>query len=356
MRKTGLVLILSGLCLILAGIFVQSQSQPFEIIEIATGADPHWSLDGTKLAYVYKGTLYIKNADGTGEAKKISELPNWTDGFDWLDSTEFVFWGKEYKRIGGEGRQYTETRIKTLTMDGKEKLVAETVDGPEEVRTSTRISIPMVLPDRTVGYYESPYEDVFLEKSEWKAFKIIKQGKLPPDSAMKQMRAIAIPAPGSKLLSGDIWLESLDGDIRKKITTGKLYSFPKLSPDGKKILAVCGSNGWCILDLQNNETHIGKKTIKSGEISEWSMGPPAMKWSPDGNKVVYAYVKTKVISEHDFITLGSEIYIENAEGGRRTQITNTPDEVEIDPVWSADGTRIACRGSKTSKIYVIKLK
>ena len=361
MRLNNLTLVMVGILLSVAGLFITAQSQPFEMIEIGTGADPHWSPDGTKLAYVYKGGLYITNADGTGEPQKIADLPPWTHGFNWLDSTEFVFWGKEYKRIGGKGEQYTEFRIKTLTLKGREKFIAEAVDGPEEVRTATRITAPIILTDRTVGYYEFPFEDVFVNKSESKVFKIVKQGKFSPDTTLKQTRAFAIPKPGSNLISGDIWLESLDGSVRRRITTGQLHSFPDLSPDGTKILTSCkGCGSMCIMDLEGNETCVGEKGVwptKDG-IDESCMGPPFAKWSLDSKKIAYAYVKSKILDQDGQMiqTIGSEIHIVNVETSEDLQITNTPDIHEGNPVWSPDGTRIACVDGATSKIYVIKVE
>ena len=52
----------------------------------------------------------------------------------------------------------------------------------------------------------------------------------------------------------------------------------------------------------------------------------------------------------------SDLYIINADGTGKTQITNTPSEAEHDPVWSPDGSKIAYHTDNTGKVFVIKVK
>ncbi|KPJ62309.1 hypothetical protein AMJ44_15810 [candidate division WOR-1 bacterium DG_54_3] len=312
----------------------------FEVIEIGTGADPKWSPDGTKLVYVYKEALYVANADGKGEKLRIAQLPTGTLSFDWLDSIQFIVAGRETRQEKAK-RRFHEW-IKILTLGGEVKLIAE---------DRRIVSPPIFLNDGTVGYYWQPNGGAFKDE---KIFQIIKEGRLSPDSAQKQLFAPNI--------GPDVWLESVDGSIKKKIAS-KYYSFPQLSKDGTKILAVCGIIcGMCVLDFQGNHTCIGKKPHQyidpsdSAKISQWSMGPPQAKLSPDGKKIAYAYVTTKSLGEDNFAFLGSDIYIENADGTDRKQITDTPDAMEGNPVWSPDARRIAYTDGTTSKIYVIKIE
>ncbi len=341
--------------------FVTAKSQKpyetpkFEVIEIGTGGDPHWSPDGTKLAYVYKNILYIVNADGTGERLKVAELPKWTRGFIWVDSTEFIFNEFESQRIEGKGKEERRS-IKKLTIDGKIEPIVEAHHTSKEGRA---ISAPMMLNDGTVGYYEVAISQEKTRKmlEEEKTFTIIKQGKLKPASALKQLRATILEPDGT--LSGDIWLQSIDGTSKRRITTGRLCSFPELSPDGTKILACCGVwCGFCLLDLQGNAISIGEKGVHTADISESSMGPPDAKWSPDSKKIAYMRITAEILDPDGQIIrdIAGEIHIVKADGSGNIQVIDIPDVIELNPVWSPDGTRIAFIEGKTSQIYVIRIR
>ncbi len=53
--------------------------------------------------------------------------------------------------------------------------------------------------------------------------------------------------------------------------------------------------------------------------------------------------------------VASDLVIKNIDGTGRFQI-ETPDVMEIYPVWSPDGKMIASQTDKINKIYVFKLK
>lgn len=342
------------------------ESPEFEIIEIGSGADPKWSLDGTKIAFrsglvwVRGIWMFLANADGEGEIQKLFEIPKTAYRYHWLDSNEFIFQERELVRENEEGRLlYTVDRITAITLNGQKRLIVGVI---HETGRSVPfdISAPMFLPDGTVGYYEVPPGKRIWE-TENSVFRVIKHGTLPEDSALKQMIPFKhdLSVPGH--IDRSIWLQSVDGSVNKKISSCDHCSFPKLSPDGTKVLVMCGGKcAACVLDLDGNEICVGKEDVCSidpldSARIEWGLdGVPV--WSPDGKKIAYAYVKTKSPSEHDVYIVGSDLYMENPDGTGRVQLTDTPDRAEVNPVWSPDGTKIVCTGENTGKVYVIKLK
>jgi hypothetical protein len=342
-------------------------AQPFEMIEIGTGADPHWSPDGSKLAYVYMGSLFVADPDSVGKPQKIAELPQTASGFAWLDSNEFIVWGGEYWRE--EGVRHKGNWIQVITRDGKMRPVARDSSSarPTKPRDVPLISGLTILNDGTVGYWETPVgQEVEWWTNKNKIFRIIKPGKLPPDSAVKQLSAVwhhgGIYSKGKQVFEEPgIWLESIDGTVNKKVSSCNHCSFPKLSPDGTKILVMCGAKcGFCVLNLEGTEICVGKESINPVDPMDTTFVrgsvDPIPVWSLDGKKLAYAYLRYRSVSEHDIEELGSDIYIENPDGSGRIQVTDTPDIAEAGPVWSPDGSRIACTDRHTAKIYVMKLK
>ena len=95
---------------------------------------------------------------------------------------------------------------------------------------------------------------------------------------------------------------------------------PAWSPDGSKLAVVthwAGRNG--IELLQPNGDALGMLTIDGGDAY------PA--WSPDGTTVAF--------------TNGPNVFLVNASGGDRRQLTTDTSGYASRPTWSADGTTIA---------------
>jgi Tol biopolymer transport system component len=325
--------------------------QSFEVIEIGTGADPQWSPDGKKISFLLYGWMYLADADGQGEVQKLFEIPRAAYRYHWLDSTEFIF--EETEQLREEDGRLLEitNRLTSVSLDGAKRTIVET---KQDLNSPFFFSAPLFMPDGTVGYFRFPPGDSW--ESDKAVFQVIHQGKLPPDSALKQMRAFVIRT--GRTISGDIWVESLDKSIRKRITTGKLCSFPELSPDGRNILAMCGHEcGMCVIDLQGNVTSAGRAGVDTADISEGSLGPPQAKWSPDGRRIVTMRPTARILDwdgqslEH----IKGELEIVDADGSG-IQVIDIPDVVELSPVWAPDGTRIACVGENTGKVYVIEIK
>ena len=359
MNNKKLVLALIGLALLLALVYVVVPSQQakkaevivrtpsritgFEIIDIGHGRAPRFSPDSKKVAFLSGGWLCLANADGSGEIQKIATIK--ADDFQWMDESTLIYWS--------QNSQIDERLLGTVNLKKEENTLARS-------KTQAEIeSPPVILPDGTIGFYKKGVTEGT------RTFKVVKEGTLPPDSALKQLQA-KIAFENTYVMYGDIWLVSVDGTIKKRITTNKRFEFPELSPDGKKILAVKTPDGGpylgqgaYVINLNGVEIYIGDPDIwvpvydSTGKILyhniEGSVGSLS-KWSPDGTKIVYMYQR------NNYEDLGpSDIVIKNADGTGRFQI-KTPDEIEEEPVWSPDGSMIACQTYKTNKIRIFKLK
>jgi len=370
MRNKNLIIGLSCLFILVALFSITTKSQKpeetplFEPILIGTGGDPHWSPDGTKLAYVYKNALYIANADGTGERVKVAELPKWTWGFIWVDSAEFILHEFERHRIEKKGLQEF-VRIKKLTIDGKIEPIVEAQIYKDNLMTTPQITPPIVLNDGTVGYYEIPVSEGRITLEAEKIFRIIKPGKLPPDSALKQMRAISDAQVAISKIKEirdspmGIWLESADGTIRKQILCKdglNAYRNPQLSPDGTKIIGETSyRHGMWVLALDGKKLAYLDGDSKDSVVFApgvvgWAVGVTA-KWSPDSKQIVYM-----VSAEDGHTVITTDLFLINADGTGKTRLTDSPDVIEAYPIWSPDGTRIAYVNDIGSKIYVMRVK
>jgi hypothetical protein len=335
MKSKNLIIGLVCLFVMVVALTLTTKSQKpeehskFEVIEIGTGGAYRWSPDGTRLAFLAGDYLCVADAEGKGEVQKIAQVK--LHGFDWMSDSEFVVWISEPWRPKGKalGRKF---RIETVDMKGQVQLVREdSIAGPSEYLSW--VSPPFVLKDGTVGYYEIHEKP----DGQMKVFKIIREGNLKPEVAVKQMQ-----------LAGE-GFESIDGIIKKKINYDRKWYYVKLSPDGSKILAHHYGLGIAVLDTAGNiikdfSTDLPK--VEPGRIADMV----SASWSPDSKRIAY-----DLIVESEDTTYSRDIYIVNFDGTSKIKIPDIPGELIGGPVWSPDGTRIVCR-SESGKIFVIKIK
>lgn len=115
-----------------------------------------------------------------------------------------------------------------------------------------------------------------------------------------------------------------DGSNKTKVGDGITGDSPNLSPDGSKIVYAADNAIW-VVDLDGSNA---RKLTHPDEF--YGDGSPA--WSPDGSQIVYE-------SDAGANYTNSEIYIMDADGTNKTQLTNHEAEDE-NPSWSPDGNQI----------------
>jgi len=125
-------------------------------------------------------------------------------------------------------------------------------------------------------------------------------------------------------LSRDIYAMENDGGNVTTIIVNSLFQDydPCLSPDGTKIAYVAEISGEAQIWLWDTSSNSTVKLTTSANAK----ATPC--FSPDGTKIVFAD------------SVANEIYIVNIDGSGLTNLTNTVDEEDRDPIFTKDGSRI----------------
>lgn len=157
-------------------------------------------------------------------------------------------------------------------------------------------------------------------------------------------RRIAFVVANYTEWTGDIFMVNRDGSGLRQLTFApELDDSPAWSPDGQQLAFRSYRGGY------EGEIWI-MNADGTGTMNLTPTPLPAIidnrrpDWSPDGQTIVYAS------------NLGGDfgIWVMDAVGGGKRQLTNTPD-FDTEPAWSPDGQRIAFRRSdgNRSDIFVM---
>jgi len=141
----------------------------------------------------------------------------------------------------------------------------------------------------------------------------------------------------------DLYVFDVEKGEETRLTRALRASSPAVSPDGKRIACVAGSDG--TLNLYTMK--IDGSDIR--KITEFAQGEQVYnpKWSPDGAQILFDY------SLKD----GRDLALVSADGGPVTFLLATPED-ERNAVFTADGSKVifACDKTGIFNIYEYDLK
>ena len=252
-----------------------------EALTISNGfAAPAWSPDGGALAFISEqGTFLYSLAD-----KSLRELSRIRAGYKF-------FWTQDGATLAYRAHTPEKPlRIETLdVVTGRLKTLAEAAD----------LGLPQETGDDALQ---------FRDGRETRLLNAHTGVELAPQTATR---------PYVYQLRDDIYLNS------RKLTNGDgQYFLPQLSPDGQKVIYQELARGLRVTDLTSGVT------TNLGQGND-----PA--WSPDSKFVVFS-----VTADDGHNITAAELYLADLSG-RRRQLTDTPELLEMNPAWSPDGKFIA---------------
>ena len=129
---------------------------------------------------------------------------------------------------------------------------------------------------------------------------------------------------------------------------------PAVSPDGTKIAFLSSRDGegmglWVMGAAPEGPDNRPVKL--AGGMPFGCSGSDTHDWSPDGKRIAYVPERTYP----DGTLKPSNIWVMNADGTHKTNITKTPDVYEGSPAFSPDGTKIAFHSNRPGGYGIWKM-
>jgi Tol biopolymer transport system component len=116
-----------------------------------------------------------------------------------------------------------------------------------------------------------------------------------------------------------------DGGNVVTIATGMQSADPAWSPNGRKIVFMCG--GFTHADIcVSNADGTMLKNLTNSDRTDWSPD-----WSPDGSRIVWAPATKNTKYQY------GDLWRMRSDGSAKTRLTNTPGRDDYEPDWTAVG-------------------
>ncbi len=298
---------------------------PAKLVE--DGYYPAWSPDGKKIVFqsIREGQwdLWVVSAEG-GTPTRLTDDANFDFQPSWSPDGKWIAYGSGVVPIynvrvvpaeGGQPRDLTRDKSWVIrpawSSDGKSVLFSAERNGI--------VNIWKVPFSPSPDAKEAPPERVTIGEG--------------PDVSVSVSRDGEKVAFASVRSLPDIWeLTLASGDLRQVTSETSFEDYPRISPDGKTLLAVSNRSGKLAVWTLDLNGRVLAQLAPSGEQAQWS---------PDGQQIVYFRDQT--------------IRIQRI-GGMSARDTGVKG---VSPAWSPDGEKIAFGSGPpdiTSEISVYSVK
>jgi hypothetical protein len=132
----------------------------------------------------------------------------------------------------------------------------------------------------------------------------------------------------------DIYTSDADGSDLTNLTKSpeEWESAPDFSPNGLQMCFTRGDfkTGWGINIMNSDGSNPTRLAGDNPDPLVFSCD-----WSPDGTKIAYTYRPESRGAEYN------DVYVMNADGSGKTNLTKSPEVDESNPSWAPDGTKLA---------------
>jgi Tol biopolymer transport system component len=271
--------------------------------------------------------LYTMNADGTG-VTQLTNTPNLT--------ARYPAWSPDGTKIAFRGFANGNADIYVINADGSglqrlttepsvESVPAWTPNGKQIVFASNRND-----PNPTTCFNaELCHYDLFIMNADGSHERQLASSPSPAADFFPRVSPDDNTIAFTSTRSGSyaIWTMTTNGTAIHQVTPNSMQAGgPDWSPNGTKILfgnnscSTCANSDLFVMDA--NGQNVTQLTSNFGNNF-------SAKWSPDGTKIVFGH--------NDPATAPPDIWVMNADGTGRTDLTNSPTVDDFAPDWGSLG-------------------
>lgn len=286
--------------------FMILKTTPIAISVPGAHIAPRWSPDGNHFAFSapgYKG-LWIASSDGK-ELKQVSDEAAAGFGF---------YWSPQSDQISYNAAHF------------------------ENMRRQNAVTVYNVQSSKTKRL--TPFDSRMPLAPQWLSNNEILFGEQKKQRAIVSANALESPLrPLAYVHNQKIYIDRPSASAPLVINPfpGRDYLNLRLSPDGKKV----------VFELMAGNLFV-MNTDGSARVDLGRGYRPA--WSPDSRFVVF--MRTV---DDGYIFTASDLWIASVDGKMLQQLTATNEQLEMDPDWSPDGTKILYDDQSDGNIYQLTI-
>jgi len=296
---------------------------------------PAWSPDGTRLAFDHNdtfGSINVINADGSGRTNLTPTEGGWRP--IWSPDGQKLAFQSWFHNIP---RNTVLPDIHVMHADGSGRTnLTNTLDEAEYAPTWSPDGIKLAF--SSVPIIPAPHsQDIHVMHADGSGrmnlTNTLDEEEYEPAWSPDGIKlAFSSEELGPRPRPRDIYVMNADGTGKMSLTNtpSETEADPAWSPDGTKLAftSVRLQEGPLLYDIYvMNADGSGRINLTNTPHEHES----ELTWSPDGKQLAYRG-QTGEVSDG---TYNFEIYVMNADGSGKTNLTNTPDQWERYPVWSS---------------------